>query len=170
MDTDNLDCAPLKEEPTAFTSSWGEEVEKSERHWKERMYSPLYRMYCAVRGEHVCGMSGCRFEAKAKKHHKATLIAVYVEPEHRGQGVARKLIEASLLAAFEAPHVTSVKLSVTSDNAQAIGLYEGLGFEKWGEEPHALSINGTFYANTYMELRVENWNARAGSQSLSGRN
>ena len=64
----------LKEEPTAFTSSWKEEIGKSEHEWKERMQSSLARMFCAVRDEYVLGMSGCRFEAKDKKRHKATVI------------------------------------------------------------------------------------------------
>lgn len=147
----------LKEELTAFSSSWEEAMQQSERDWKEGMRSPLVRMFCAVNDEHVVGMSGCRFEAREKKHHKASLIAVYVEPEFRGQGVGRKLVETSLLAAFEVPHIESVKLSVTSDNASAIRLYEGMGFKKWGEEPHAIRVNNTFYSNTYMELSAENW-------------
>lgn len=147
----------LKEEPTAFTSSWREEVEKSEQAWRERLDSHLFRMFCAVSNGHVLGMSGCRFEAKEKKRHKATLIAVYVEPECRGQGLARKLVEKVLLAAFEDPCIKAINLSVTSDNVPAIGLYKGMGFEKWGEEPQAIRVNNTFYAKTCMGLSVENW-------------
>jgi len=150
----------LKEEPTAFTSSWREEVRKSEQAWRERLDSPLFRMFCAVSNEHVLGMAGCRFEAKEKKRHKATLIAVYVEPEFRGRGLGSKLVEKALLAAFEDPYIKAVNLSVTSDNTPAIGLYEEMGFEKWGEEPHAIRVNDTFYAKTCMELNIEKWKNR----------
>ena len=150
----------LKEEPTAFTSSWSEEIEKSEVAWRERLDSHLYRRFCAVNNEHVLGMSGCRFEAKEKKNHKATLIAVYVEPEFRGRRLGRKLVQKALLAAFEDPRVKAVNLSVTSDNVPAIGLYEEMGFEKWGEEPQAIRVNNTFYAKTFMELTVEKWKNR----------
>ena len=150
----------LKEEPTAFTSSWREEIEKSELAWRERLDSDLYRMFCAVSNQHVLGMSGCRFEAKEKKKHKATLIAVYVEPEFRGQGLGRKLIEKALMSAFKDPLIRAVNLSVTSDNVPAIGLYEAIGFEKWGEEPQAIRVNNTFYAKTCMGLTVEKWKKR----------
>ena len=147
----------LKEEPTAFTSSWAEEIEKSEEDWKERMRSPLVRMFCAVRDGHVLGMAGCLFEAKKKKRHKATLIAVYVEPESRGQGLGRKLTEATLKAAFEDPRITSVKLSVTNGNSSAIRLYKGMGFKRWGEEPAAIKVNNAFYSITFMELSEDHW-------------
>ena len=66
----------------------------------------------------------------------------------------------ALLAAFEDPYIKAVNLSVTSDNTPAIGLYEEMGFEKWGEEPHAIRVIDTYYAKTCMELNVEKWKNR----------
>ena len=127
------------------------------------MHSDLFRMFCAVQEGHVFGMSGCRFETKEKTRHKATLIAVYVEPAFRGHGVGQKLVETSLMDAFNVPHIKSVKLTVTSDNAPAIALYERMGFESWAEEPAAIRVDNMYYPKTYMELGLERWQRYAAS-------
>ena len=147
----------LKEEPTAYTSSWGEEIIKSNEYWRQRIHSPLVRMFCAVEGNHVLGMTGCQFFEKEKRRHKATLIAVYLEPEYRGSGLGRTLSKTTIQVAFEDPQISSIKLTVTAGNKAAIGLYERLGFERWGEEPEALKIDDVFYSKVCMELTRERW-------------
>lgn len=55
---------------------------------------------------------------------------VGIDPLLQGHGFGRKLVEALLAAADEAPG--DVFLEVRVDNEPAIGLYESLGFEKVG--------------------------------------
>ncbi len=141
----------LKEEPAAFTSSWEEEVAKDDTYWRSRIHSDVVQMFCAVEQDHVLGMSGLSFEPRKKKQHKVTLIAVYVEPEHRGRGVGKQLVEHCLIAAFSRAQIESVKLTVTGQNVSALGLYEYFGFERWAEEKRALKIGDQYCSKVYME-------------------
>lgn len=52
-----------------------------------------------------------------------------VAPEHRGSGLGRQLLLKSLLA-LKASGVGRTSLTVTSENREAIGLYERMGFRK----------------------------------------
>jgi GNAT superfamily N-acetyltransferase len=64
------------------------------------------------------------------KHPKhAYLGFMYVEPEHRGKGVNKKIIAALKLWA-SAQNITECKLQVYYDNLPAIKAYEKIGFSK----------------------------------------
>ncbi|MEM3736942.1 MAG: ribosomal protein S18-alanine N-acetyltransferase [Candidatus Bathyarchaeia archaeon] len=58
----------------------------------------------------------------------AHMVSVAVDPEHRGQGVAKQLIE-SLLAVLKRRGVTHVQLEVRESNLAAQTLYKSLGFK-----------------------------------------
>ncbi|MHB1009284.1 MAG: GNAT family N-acetyltransferase [Propionibacteriaceae bacterium] len=55
------------------------------------------------------------------------LLRVVVAPERRGQGIARKLLVASILMA-QASGAVRVLLEVEQDNAPALSVYGRLGF------------------------------------------
>jgi ribosomal protein S18 acetylase RimI-like enzyme len=75
---------------------------------------------------------------------------VFVQPAWRGRGLSRALMQAALAHARE--HVAAVHLSVTVGNHVARGLYERLGFTRYGIEPRALCIGGTFHDEELMWL------------------
>ncbi|MET7334734.1 GNAT family N-acetyltransferase [Nonomuraea sp. NPDC005650] len=55
------------------------------------------------------------------------LAYVFTAPSHTGQGLGRRLIEASMHAVGEQGHPT-LSLAVTEHNVRARRLYESLGF------------------------------------------
>jgi len=57
----------------------------------------------------------------------ADLLRVIVSPERRGQGIARKLLIASILMA-QAAGAVRILLEVEEDNASALAVYARLGF------------------------------------------
>jgi ribosomal-protein-alanine N-acetyltransferase len=59
---------------------------------------------------------------------RAEILRIAVHPNHRGKGVAKKLIEESLLM-FLKENVESVELEVNSANRSAVKLYEKFGFK-----------------------------------------
>jgi ribosomal-protein-alanine N-acetyltransferase len=67
------------------------------------------------------------------------LISVAVLPEHRGRGVAARLIQRGL-ETLEGQKIASCMLDVRVGNERAIRIYERLGFRK-------LSIFPGYYAN-----------------------
>ena len=54
---------------------------------------------------------------------------ICVKPGHRGSGLGRQLMEASIQA-LRARHFRALSLTVTAANATAVELYERLGFRK----------------------------------------
>ena len=59
---------------------------------------------------------------------RAEILRIAVHPDHRGKGIAKELIEASLLM-FSKENVESVQLDVNSANRGAVKFYEKFGFE-----------------------------------------
>lgn len=58
--------------------------------------------------------------------------SVYVEAEHRGSGVGRRLMEALIIEAQKAGKHVMVA-GIEAGNVQSIGLHRKLGFEQVGE-------------------------------------
>lgn len=69
-----------------------------------------------------------------KLEHRASVVAVYVTPGARGNGVASQLMQELLQFAANWQGLERLDLMVASENLPAIGLYEQLGFEKYGTE------------------------------------
>ncbi|MGB9965084.1 N-acetyltransferase family protein [Halobacterium hubeiense] len=83
------------------------------------------------------GLAGYVFvlpESMAFVWDAAVLNEIYVEPEHRGTGVADDLMDAALDAAREqSPPLDRIVLDVDRENERARAFYERYGFEHWGE-------------------------------------
>ncbi|MFE6775913.1 GNAT family N-acetyltransferase [Streptomyces sp. NPDC057702] len=62
------------------------------------------------------------------------LVGVYIRPEHRGTGLARRLFDTALEWSWNLPEprVERVRLWVHEDNARARGFYAKLGFTETG--------------------------------------
>ncbi|MCH8497626.1 MAG: ribosomal protein S18-alanine N-acetyltransferase [Marinobacter sp.] len=67
--------------------------------------------------------------------HKATRLAriysIAVSPDYRGHGLGEKLVRAAEAEAVKAGRIV-MRLEVREDNTPAIGLYERLGYRKFG--------------------------------------
>ena len=57
----------------------------------------------------------------------ARLYSIAVDPDHRGQGLAKQLL-ADVIAQCRRAGVARLRLEVRSDNESAIGLYRNFGF------------------------------------------
>lgn len=66
--------------------------------------------------------------------HAGEIITLGVAPDARRRGAARALLD-DLFARARALGVASLTLEVADDNAAALALYEGLGFERVGLRP-----------------------------------
>ncbi|WP_405474546.1 GNAT family N-acetyltransferase [Paenarthrobacter ilicis] len=67
----------------------------------------------------------------------AELSKCYVHPDHHGQGVASRLMRASLAVAAD-KGAAGVWLGVNSENAKAIRFYEKSGFQRVGTKSFTL--------------------------------
>jgi ribosomal-protein-alanine N-acetyltransferase len=94
--------------------------------YKEEFSSPTRHFVVALDAEQsIVGYAGVFAPGAAE----ADILTVGVVPLHRGKGIAKALI-ALITDWAHAQGSTAMMLEVKSDNLEAIGLYESLGYLK----------------------------------------
>lgn len=139
--------------PDAFTSSAAERAQLPLTWWEARLReSPTASevVLGAVVDGQLAGVAGLDFEAREKARHKAGLFGMYVAPGFRQHGLGRQLVEAALAYARARPGVRVVQLTVTEGNHAAEDLYVRCGFQRFGVEPMAVSLDGAYLAKVHM--------------------
>jgi len=71
---------------------------------------------------------GFRRETQVKSRHKGMIWGVYVTPSHRGKGLARTLLTATLDRLSTYPDLEQVTLAVSAEQKSAWRLYLSAGF------------------------------------------
>jgi putative acetyltransferase len=77
--------------------------------------------------------------------HEGHLEALFIDPDHHGQGLGKALIERALV---EHPNLTT---DVNEQNPRALGFYERVGFERTGRS--ALDGQGRAYPLIHLRYR-----------------
>jgi RimJ/RimL family protein N-acetyltransferase len=115
----------LAESPDAFGSTLAREELFTDEDW--RMWQKSAAWFTALDGERPVGLVGGRSDPA-----EWFLIAMWVAPEVRGQGVGGQLVDA---VAREAARngASAVTLQVNDRNAAARRVFERLGFVATGE-------------------------------------
>ncbi|RDK00375.1 GNAT family N-acetyltransferase [Paraburkholderia lacunae] len=93
----------------------------------------------------LIGIVGLVRQQRDKERHKAAVVGMYVAPEATGRGVGRALLNELLARAARIDGLHQIQLLVASRNDAARGLYESLGFRKYGCEVAALNVDGVFH-------------------------
>ena len=98
----------------------------SASQYKEEFSSPTRHFVVAVdEAQSIIGYAGVFAPGGAE----ADVLTVGVVPSHRGKGIARHLM-ALITDWAHMQGSTAMMLEVKVDNAEAIGLYESLGYSK----------------------------------------
>lgn len=125
-------------DPQAFGKSLAEESAYPEEHWQNRLReveqgeSYLYfARHKIVKNDKVTaietiGIIGAYF--RKDEPRTACVVAVYVRPEFRNQGVASVLMWYLLQKLKKDPRAKTVKLTVNVDQTRALELYKKFGF------------------------------------------
>ena len=146
-----LRLAALQDAPSAFASSYEEEVARDPAATRERLRAgPDSVTFGAFRDGHLVGTSTIVRQPRRKERHKAYLVGMYVDPGARRAGIGRALVAAVLERARSMPGLRQVLLGVEAGNAAARALYEGFGFEAFGYEREALIVDGIAYDEVHM--------------------
>ena len=116
--------ASLLDAPRAFGAAYVDWVDAPESRWRARLTDVPFTMVATVDGRGVGVVSG------AQSDDHVELISMWVAPDHRGTGLAGRLIEQVVDWAASNGHDTD--LMVRDDNARAIASYEKAGFVDLG--------------------------------------
>ena|ERR1039457_7139507 len=152
----DLRLAALQESPTAFGSSYAEEVALPLTEFAARLRPP-HRPHNGIIGALVddgrlAGVLGFAREYRVKRPHVALIWGMYVSPEFRGQGFGAALVDEAIAHARRLGIVRQIVLAVTASNVTAVSLYHSRGFERFGLERDALCVDGTYYDEEHMVL------------------
>jgi ribosomal protein S18 acetylase RimI-like enzyme len=109
-------------------------------------------VFGAFAGTTIVGVAGMTRETAPKRRHKGFVWGVFVDPARRGQGIAAALVTAMIEAARG--EVEQLTLTVAADNADAVALYQRLGFATYGVEPRSLKEDDGYTDQVLMALRL----------------
>lgn len=148
----------LAEHPESFRSNAEEEAAKPMRWWEERL-APRDQSNAAFFGawtadRRLAGTAGLLFETRRTTRHTASIVGMYVAPEHAGRGLGARLLDACVAHARADSAIEILYLTVTSTNAGAIRLYERTGFVAYGCEPRSMRIGDRTFDKLLMALPV----------------
>jgi len=83
-------------------------------------------------------------------HRCSVAIALY--QKYCGLGIGREMLKTVLTVAKQCGY-EQAELEVVSTNTPAIRLYESLGFEIWGTQPHSVRYRDGSYADDHFMVK-----------------
>ncbi len=145
----------LQTDPSAFASSYADELAFADDVWRGRLQSAADRngnmtFFAQIAGK-LAGLAGANWSQREKIQHVANVYGVYVHPDRRGQGIASQLMTRLLDELDARPQIKKVSLQVNRESAAAVALYEKLGFATVGIAGGELCVGGRYYDLLYME-------------------
>ncbi|MBV8665528.1 MAG: GNAT family N-acetyltransferase [Burkholderiaceae bacterium] len=171
METKNFDIRPLNacdaaafkeirlqaisDSPSATWSTYGEEVKRTTQEVEARIQrTETQVVFGAFIDTKLVGIAGLRREPLEQIRHKAVLWGVFVVPDQRREGLARKLFSRVLTCARE-EGVLQIQLCVNVENTKARNLYLSLGFKPFGLEPRSMRVGDKYFDEEHMALRLD---------------
>lgn len=146
-----LRLAALLEHPEAFGSSYEEEVEMSDKKFKERLSNPENVTLGAFKDRELVGMITLITSKRKKTYQNGHIVSMIVSPLYRKQGIGQKLLEAIFIEARNLK-IENLFLSVTSTNYPAINMYKKMGFRRYATEMKAIKVDETYFDSDLMAL------------------
>ncbi|MFG6456269.1 GNAT family N-acetyltransferase [Roseateles sp. BYS96W] len=136
--------AMLAGHPDAFTSDAETEMQRDLASYRSRLPSgtdsgTLFTLVALIGGR-IIGALTCEREARRKVAHMAQLVGMMVSDTHHGRGIGRALLADAISRLQASPELAQVTLSVTASNRAAVGLYERMGFTRYGRLPDAVRL------------------------------
>ena len=133
----------LEEAPQAFESSLLEESNFTEHVWRSRLECKA-SSFCmgGFTDNKLQAIVGFRQGHKLKTRHKSYVWGLYVLPEQRTAGLGLSLMKVVINEFNGLFDISSMHLTVTSNNLAAIHLYQKLGFQQYGIETDAIRVKG----------------------------
>ena len=151
----HLRLEALRNDPASFADSAEEHLETTVATARERLSkndaTSNFLVGMFEEGKLVATAGFYRYSHN-KERHKGHIWGVYVRPESRGKGVGSALMKAIVRRARELKGLEQITL-VASANFPAQRLYQAIGFESYGIEPHSLKIGEQYVDDVLMVLR-----------------
>jgi ribosomal protein S18 acetylase RimI-like enzyme len=127
-----------------------------ENYWKGVLLVPERRL---VVGRLDSVIAGSALLSRAPRNNEAqsfagTVTGAFVAPWARGRGIGRGIILELERIARELG-LAVLNLDLRSTQLAAIGLYESLGYRRWGTHPCYAQVNGRVISGHYYYKRLD---------------
>jgi ribosomal protein S18 acetylase RimI-like enzyme len=144
----------LQSDPNAFGESVEEHLQKTVDSVARRLDSTAADNFIlgAFEESALLGTAGFYRVQQIKQRHKGWIWGVFVDPEHRGRGVARTILARLLELVSELPDIEAVLLKVATSQEAASRLYASFGFRAFGMEPRSLKSEDQYIDEQHMIL------------------
>lgn len=143
--------------PEAFTSDADIERQRAPETYLARLAGASANGFpftlAAWRGERLVGAVTCERDSRAKVRHIGRVVGMMVDPALRGAGIGSALLAACVGEVRSRGGIEMLTLSVTSDNAAAIQLYQRAGFVRYGRLDRALRLGAVYHPKDLMVLQ-----------------
>lgn len=116
----------------------------------QKLFNERFEFTVLCDGDKIAGFANL-YDRQQDEH--AFIGNVFIAPEYRRQGLGKLLLNYMIKAAFAKYRFREVRLSVFSDNAPAVTLYESLGFRTYSSEQRLDPENRT---RTLVHMKLAN--------------
>lgn len=150
----HLRLEALRNDPASFADSAEEHAEttiEAARGLLSKSDPAGNFVVAAFEHGQMTGTAGFFRRPNNKERHKGHIWGVYVRPESRGKGFGSALMKEIVDRARAIKGIEQITL-VASANLPAQRLYESVGFESYGIEPHSLKIGNEYVDDVLMVL------------------
>jgi ribosomal protein S18 acetylase RimI-like enzyme len=144
----------LHNDPASFADSAEEHLKTSVETTREFLSknNPADKFVVGIFEDgKLFGTAGFFRRPNNKERHKGHVWGVYVRPESRGRGVGKALMLEIIRRAKGIEGIEQITL-VASAKLPAQKLYQSVGFESYGIEPHSLKIGKEYVDDVLMVL------------------
>jgi ribosomal protein S18 acetylase RimI-like enzyme len=148
----HLRLEALRNDPASFADSDEEHLKTTIETAQERLRKsdPASNFVVGMfEHGHMIGTAGFFRHAHIKERHKGHIWGVYVSPKLRGKGAGKALMLEIIRRAKRIEGIEQITL-VASANLPAQKLYQSVGFESYGIEPHSLKIGAEYVDDVLM--------------------
>ena len=141
----------LKHDWIAFVVAYEDEMNLSEKEWKEKIKNIIF----ALNDNIIVGLVEYKFETLNKMRHVAYINDLYIKKNFRGRGIGKKLMEEAILKIRANSEIEKIKLIADPVQKPTISLYQKLGFKKIALIKKELKYKGKYYDDLHMEKWLE---------------
>ncbi|WP_077617213.1 GNAT family N-acetyltransferase [Bacillus sinesaloumensis] len=147
----------LRTDPDAFLVTYEEAIEKKNpiEEYRKSFLSEDTVTFGAFKEEQLVGNVTILRETRKKIRHRANIVAMYVDNQNRGEGIAKALLNKVIEMSKMIPEIEQLYLTVDSENDSAKELYKKVGFQKYAVEKNAIKHNGQYRHEEHMILFLE---------------
>lgn len=113
---------------------------ESRMTWFKQHNTMSYPIWVAQLGDQVVGWLSLQLFYGRAAYAKTAEVSVYIDPNHQGKGIGKKLVE-HMLKGCSNLDLNTLVCFIFAHNLPSLNLFQTFGFESWGYLPQVALMN-----------------------------